>query len=69
MDGYVYPNLTSILKILLLFCTVSEVDIFPIHNDSTYKVTVSMCFKKFNFVIKLKCLFYVSNTILFCFGF
>ena len=41
----VYSNLISILKILLLLGTVSELDIFPLHNDSTYKVIVSMYFK------------------------
>ena len=37
--------LISILKILLLLGTVSELDIFPLHNDSTYKVIVSMYLK------------------------
>lgn len=44
-DGCVYSNLISVLKTLLLLGTVSELGIFPLHNDSTYKVTVSMYLK------------------------
>lgn len=47
----------------------SELDIFPLHNNSTYKVVVRMYFKCswLNFVTKWKCLLYISSTVLIFF--